>query len=437
MNATTLFNRNRATLKLLFVGGLSLTMLIPLIMVRSIISERQRMQSSAEQTITSRWGGSQVVSGLVAVTNTAVVHNDDRSLGKRSQWRANVLSELSIAVSLNTEQRYLGIYEVPVYTALVKVRGRIDWAKLDSLQPEGDLVFWLPIGDVRGVREVSMLRIGDIEIPARPLSVAANNNTGLQFTLAAAERNQVDADYSLELKLAGSQSLLFLPLADTTRVNLESDWPHPEFVGQFLPADRTIDADGSRASWQLLGLNRPYGDHWVMSEMAYHQLSAAGFGMRLEIPVDGFQRNERSVKYGFLFITLTFFTLFLFEVMTGRSLHPVPYVLTGSALAVFYLVLLALSEYLPFARAFLLAACLLVAIVTPYTGAVLGKRLRGYLVGVMMSVTYALLYVLVSAQHLSLLLGSLALLTAIAGLMFLTRKVDWYSYGSTDPTLEG
>jgi inner membrane protein len=211
-----------------------------------------------------------------------------------------------------------------------------------------------------------------------------------------------------------------------------SDWPHPEFIGQFLPVERTIEADGIQASWQLLGLNRPYGDHWVMAEMTSHQLNSAGFGMRLETPVDGFQRSERSVKYGFLFITLTFFTLFLFEVMTGRPLHPVPYVLTGAAMAVFYLVLLALSEYLSFSGAFMLAAALLVLIVTPYTGAVLGGRRRGYLVGAMMSITYGLLYVLVSAQHLSLLLGSLALLTAIAGLMFLTRNVDWYNYGGSD-----
>jgi inner membrane protein len=117
--------------------------------------------------------------------------------------------------------------------------------------------------------------------------------------------------------------------------------------------------------------------------------------------------------------------------MTGRPLHPVPYVLTGAALAVFYLVLLALSEYLPFSAAFALAAGLLVIIVTPYMGAVLGNRRHGYGVGIMMSMTYSLLYVLVTAQHAALLLGSLALLTAIAVLMFLTRNVDWYDYGFT------
>ena len=129
------------------------------------------------------------------------------------------------------------------------------------------------------------------------------------------------------------------------------------------------------------------------------------------------------------------FTLFLFEVMTGRPLHPVPYVLTGAALAVFYLVLLALSEYLSFHAAYAVAAVGLVLIVTPYTSAVLGGRRRGILVGAMLSFTYGLLFVLVSAQHLSLLFGSITLLMAIAGLMYLTREVDWYDYDADIATL--
>jgi inner membrane protein len=432
MNTANLLTRNRATLKLMFVAVLSLSVLIPLFMVRSIILERQGLQMAAEQIIADRWGRSQHVGGLVALINSPVVLADKRSMERGQQWRANVLPALDISVNMTTEKRYLGIYEVPVYSSRIQIKGRLNWAMLDHLQSDGDLLFWLPLSDVRGVRKVSPLTIGSLQIPAKPLSVTADINTGLQFTLSSADRHDLAQDYSLELELSGSQSLQFLPLADTTRVHLESDWPHPEFVGQFLPVERSIEADGVQAVWQLLGLNRPYGDHWIMSEIPSHFLNTAGFGMRLDIPVDRFQRNERSVKYGFLFITLTFFTLFLFEVMTGCPLHPVPYVLTGAALVVFYLVLLALSEYLSFAGSFLIAASLLVLIVTPYTGTVLGARRRGYLAGAMMSITYVLLYVLVSSQHLSLLLGSLALLAAIASLMYLTRNVDWYDYGGSE-----
>jgi inner membrane protein len=407
-------------------------MLIPLSMIRAVIAERQELQQKAEQTIADRWGGGQGIGGLVAVTSTPIARTDDRSYTTAEQWTASVLTNLSINARLTTEVRYLGIYEVPVYTARIKIDGHIDQAMLDSLPARGDILFWLPLQDVRGVREVSRLSIAGLEIAADPLSVAVDKNSGLQFLLPASRRDQLVGDYSLELKLAGSGSLVFLPLADTSHVTLESDWPHPEFIGQFLPHERTIDANGSMASWQLLGLNRRFGDQWPMSELAVQQIDNASFGMRLETPVDGYQRNERSVKYGLLFIALTFFTLFLFEVMTGRSLHPVPYVLTGAALAVFYLVLLALSEYFSFLTAYLTAAVLLVLIVTPYTGVILGGKSRGYLVGGMMSVTYALLFVLVSSRHLSLLLGSLALLLAIAGLMYLTRNVDWYHYGDSE-----
>ena len=430
MDTSKLFAHNRATLKLLFVGLLSLVMLIPLFMIGSVVRDRQMLQAEAESTIANRWGGVQTVGGLVALVPKQVTVSDPRQISTQVEWQARVLTNLEIAADLVTEHRNIGIYEAPVYTTLITVSGHVDWPLMNELQPAGDLIFWLPLSDVRGVREISELQLDGLEITAIPLNVQSESLSGLQFTISAGDRKQRSDEvrYRLQLKLAGSGSLQFLPLADTTQVRLAADWPHPEFIGQFLPVERTVADTGTRARWQLLGLNRPYGDQWPLAGMNFEQMRNAAFGMRLETPVDGYQRSERSVKYGFLFITLTFFTLFLFEVMTGRPLHPVPYVLTGAALSVFYLVLLALSEYLPFAGALVLAAGLLVGMVTPYMGVVLRERRHGYRVGAMMALTYALLYVLVTAQHAALLLGSLALLMAIATLMFLTRDVDWYGY---------
>jgi len=433
MNVSTLLHRNQATLKLAFVALLSLAMLIPLMMVRSIISERLNMQLTARQTIADRWGGTQYVGGLVALTRVQTKEAATRGMDVQTRWQAGVLPELNMDAELTTEWRNLGIYDLPVYTARISVSGRIDWAAINASQPTGDLLLWLPLSDVRGVREVSLLKLDHLQLGAEPLGVDTIAAHGLQFTLPETERGKLvtteQTAYRVDLVLAGSNALLFLPLADTTRVSLKADWPHPEFVGQFLPFERMIGAN-TTASWNLLGLNRPFGNQWMVGDLPMQQIQMSGFGMRLETPVDIYQRSERAVKYGFLFISLTFFTLFLFEVTTSRPLHPVPYVLTGAALAVFYLVLLALSEYLSFSAAFATAAGLLVGIVTPYTAAVLGRRVHGLLMGVMLGVTYGLLYVLVSAQHAALLLGSLSLLTAIASLMYLTRKIDWYAYGS-------
>lgn len=420
---------NRATLKLVFIGFLSLTMLIPLVMVYNIITDRQNMQSSAQQTIASRWGGAQTVGGLVALSRSEMVVTTDRRQAKQLAWHANVLPSLSIVARMKTEIRYLGIYDIPVYTTQINISGHIDWSRFDEEQATDDLVFWLPLGDVRGVREVSTLKLEGLEIPAKPLQTGTGSSTGLQFTLPAGDREKAGDQYELDIKLAGSESLMFLPLADTTQVTMDSSWPHPEFVGQFLPIERSISADGVKANWQMLGLNRPFGDRWQLDQLPIEQLNLSAFGMRLETPVDVYQQSERSVKYGFLFIALTFLVMFLFEVMTDRPVHPVSYVLTGAALSVFYLVLLALSEYLSFGFAFMLAAGLLLIIVTPYASAVLGGKKHGLLLGGMLLLTYLLLYVLVSAQHAALLLGSFSLLAAIAALMFLTRTVDWYAYG--------
>ncbi|NND57080.1 MAG: hypothetical protein HKN57_07500, partial [Xanthomonadales bacterium] len=310
MDTSMLFVRNRATLKLLFVGLLSLSMLVPLSMIGSVVRDRQTLQTKAENTIANRWGGVQTIGGLVALLQRPVMLTDARQSRTQTAWSARVLTDLEVTADLVTEHRYLGIYEAPVYTARLAISGLIDWTLLEQLQPEGDLVFWLPLSDVRGVRQVSALTLDGLKIDAMPLSTHSDRISGLQFTIAAKDRKHrsADARYLLELQLAGSGSLQFLPMADTTQVDLAADWPHPEFIGQFLPAERSVADAGTRARWQLLGLNRPYGDQWPVADMSFDQLRDAAFGMRLETPVDGYQRSERSVKYGFLFITLTFFT---------------------------------------------------------------------------------------------------------------------------------
>ena len=341
MNTPELLTHNRATLKLLFVAILSLAMLIPLYMVRSIVSERQTMQAEAQSVIASRWGGPQSIGGLVALTSAPSRPLPGGDSKRRQLWRASVLGELRIETRMEAQHRRLGIYDVPVYTAQIAIEGSLDWSRLNAFQPQESLLLWLPLSDVRGVREISSLKIGAIELPAKPLSVHDKVISGLQFVVSPEQRHALEAsgasEYRLEINLAGSDALVFLPLADTTQVTLGADWPHPEFVGQYLPAERSISDDGTAATWQLLGLNRPFGDRWTVTDMPFHELRKSGFGMRMETPVDRYQRSERSVKYGFLFISLTFFTLFLFEVLTGRPLHPVPYVLTGAALAIFYL----------------------------------------------------------------------------------------------------
>ncbi len=416
------------SLKLAFVLFLSFLMLVPLVLVQDLISEREGRQHEAKHRIASRWGHQQSIAGPVLLFPRMYEQKTERGLRSRERLMALVPDVLDIRVTQQTEVRYLGMYEAPVYLTDINISGELDWRLLRQYQPVGPIRFWVPVTDVRGLRAAGHLRIGQQELPAEPLAAAGESYSGLQFSLPDPDGADGKQAFSLSLRLAGSEALYFLPLAERISAAVDSDWQDPEFVGEYLPVHRQIGADGTQASWQLLGLNRSFASHWWVDEMPMARLQQSAFGMRLEIPVDIYQQNERSAKYGVLFIALTFLGLFLFEVIYRSPLHPIQYGLCGAALAIFYVLLLALSEHLGFGSAYLIAAAALVSILGGYCKVVLKSAAKGLTVAGLIGATYALLYFLIVAEQYSLLFGSIALLAVIAAIMYFTRDINWYRY---------
>src|SRR5678815_1024916 len=207
-------------------------------------------------------------------------------------------------------------------------------------------------------------------------------------------------------------------------------WPDPSFDGAFLPAERKVGAGGFDARWQVLDLNRSYGQHWQQDDRQHVDIASAAFGVTLYQPASVYQQNERAGKYGILFIALTFVSFFLFEILRKLRVHPVQYLLVGLALSTFYIVLLALSEQIGFAFAYLAAAIAVVVLVGGYAASVLRARRAGLTLGATLAIVYGLLYGLVVSEEYSLLMGAIALLAVVAVLMYLTRKVDWYAYAA-------
>jgi inner membrane protein len=236
--------------------------------------------------------------------------------------------------------------------------------------------------------------------------------------------------FAFELTVAGSERFAALPAARQTEAHVDGAWPDPGFDGAFVPAERRIDANGFRADWQVLDLNRPVPQHWSSLEAASVDLLGSAFGVNLVRPANAYQQNVRAGKYGLLFIALTFVAFFLFEVLRGLRVHPVQYLLVGAALCTFYLVLLALSEHVGFGIAYAAAAGVTALIVGGYAAAILAQRRAGLALGGMLALVYALLYGLVRSEDYALLMGSLAMLATVVALMALTRRVDWYAAGS-------
>ena len=429
-----------ATFKVLGIALLALLMLIPLAQVNGLIGEREGRAREATQHIAERWGAQQLLGApvlVVPVWRQVLREKDDAK--REKEWVTAeeieyVLADrASITGKLAPELRSYGIFQTAIYTAEMSVDGRFRSADIAALSTGGAEPQWpraelrLPIADVRGIRRVSVLHFGDRELAFGPAAegVATIGAISAPAPLDPAKWSETIA-FSLTLTLAGTERFAALPLARETNVHVTCSWPDPGFDGAFLPASRRVDATGFEADWQVLDLNRRFAQHWREGDSP-EALSGSGFGITLTQPAGAYQQNVRAGKYGVLFIALTFVAFFLFEVLRGLRVHPVQYLLVGLALCTFYVVLLALSEQIGFGLAYAIAAACVVTMVGGYAAVVLVARRAGLMLGALLALIYALLYGLVASEDYALLMGSMALLAAVAGLMYLTRRVDWYA----------
>lgn len=427
-----------ATAKILGIAALALLMLIPLAQVEQLIGERSARASDAAMQIAQRWGAAQQVGGpVLAVPVRRTVMRGERPV-MVEEIGYLLPDRVSFHARLAPELRSYGMYSSVVYLAQLRVEGRFDEADFGLLAAADGTPQWerarllVPINDVHGIRSASLLEIGARKQAFAPSDGKIGGTATIAAPLAWPPSGVVDGKlpFAFELSLAGSERLALLPLARSTDAHVEGAWADPGFDGAFLPAARRVDVNGFSADWQVLDLNRSIAQHWRQSEDSGLVMSVSDFGVSLARPANPYQRNMRAGKFGVLFVALVFAAFFLFEVLRGLRVHPVQYLLIGAALCTFYVVLLALSEQVGFSIAYAAAALVSVVLIGVYAGSILRQRRAGLGLAGLIAFVYALLYGLVSSEDYALLMGSFALLAAVAALMVLTRKVDWYAMGS-------
>lgn len=432
------FHRS-ATLKLLGVGFLALLMAIPLSMLDDLRREREGRRGEAEQALAASYGDAQRV-GAPLLRVPVEVHEtrSDGVVVPHRYWRYLMPDRVDAEAVLTIDRRRRGIFELPVYQADVTLAttfsqpraalgafdGEVAWS-------QAELVFG--VADPRGLRRIAP-DFEEVEA-ARTESLGEGPGGLSMFRLAQVDLAQRDTPVvgQLQLGLAGSRRFDWLPLAREYRAHLSAPWPDPNFSGAFSPTRSRIDANASEAAWQVLEFNRNLPAVFAGGEIDAAQMSAQAFGVGLYEPGDVYQRNERTLKYGLLVIALSFGVFFLFETLAKLRLHPVQYLLVGTALATFFLVLLAASEHVRFGIAYLMASVVLIAMIAGYAGAVLRRPRHGALIASWLALLYATLYVLVGAEDYALLAGSGLVLALIAATMYLTRRIDWYAFGAPVP----
>ena len=373
----------------------------------------------------------------------------------------DVVQELSLApeaVDLTTaikpERRKRSIYEAVVYDAQVSGKARFafppDLARLsvtpaDMMLDRAELRFGL--SDPRGLGANPRVVADGKALRLQPGGGSSSSGRGFFAWIDANGLNARPLDVDFAYDFRGNASLALAPQAGDTRWTVRSTWPHPSFAGDFLPAQRSVSDKGFEANYRIgnlalgrslvstgaAGSSKPTPE--PVGEYSRTAVDSNGASISLIQPVDLYSQVNRATKYGFLFIGFTFLTLLMFDVIAGIRISPVEYLLMGAALVLFFVLLLAFAEVIGFAPAYVLASAAIAGLNTAYSAAVLKSWRRAGLIGGLLVALYAVLYILLNLEAYSLLIGSLLLFAALAGVMYATRRIDWSAAGASENRL--
>lgn len=416
-------------------------MTIPLGMVTDVVSERSRLYSSVVHDIANTWGHQQNISGPVLIvpytekfiTEKVITDKEgnERKIDKTTytQRTAIVLPEkLSIKGDLKGEHRQRSIYKSLVYRADVALSGSFIRPNIEALSSHIDKIHWdkawfsLGISDTRAINKVSTLQWNTLKTDFEPGTRIVNIiKNGFHAPLVI-DQETSSYTFSLKLNIKGSQGFYFKPFGKTTNVSLSSDWPHPSFQGNVLPDEHRITKNGFNAHWSIPHLARNYPQLWTL-EVQKFDTNEFKAGVNLFESVSLYSQITRAIKYGILFLLLTYITFLIFELGINHRLHIVQYGMIGLALSMFYLTLLSVAEHADFLNAYLAAAALIITMITLYAYAAIRSIGRTALIAILLVGLYSILYSLLNLEDYALLVGTILLLTILAIMMYFTRNI--------------
>ncbi len=436
-------------LKIGIIGFLMLILMIPAHMIHSLIGERKNTQIQAVTDINKIWGKSQMIIGPILV----IPYEETSIIKKETVVNTRFLyifpDSLKMSGEISPSIRKLGIFESIVNKTSLQVSGNFAGTNQFPSGIRSSNILWknsfitLSLSSLRSLQEDVTLKWDNTSLNVAYLKDMMSEKMenawtplkgeSLYIPVDLSNTAQNSHDFSLELKFNSSEELSFTPTAVKMDVSLLSSWDSPRFFGDY-PALHTISKKGFQADWQIRQEVGKDFDTLLdkitdngQSRYDNHYNGIPTFGVELIKAVDVYQSANRSIKYAALFILLTFVAYFLFEVVLKLKIHPLQYLLVGCGLSLFYLMLLALSEHISFGVAYVLSSIGIVGLITGYSHSILKQGKRALLLGGLLSGLYIYLYILLRAEDFALLMGSLGLFIILGFIMFITRKINWYT----------
>ena len=427
--------------KLIVVCGLALLMTIPAFFVGGLVDDRTKMAADVIREISGHVGGQQTFLGPTLAIPYTIPPQSQGHVTRQGMYLV-FPARASAVIKTVTEERRRSLFKVPVFQADLKLDAAFDLTGVPAAAPLGTELDWsraeivVGVSDARGALADAVLTMGGRSLTLVPAAIAESISMGgdqsqhLKLTLFGAKAEGITSpntqfNVSTALRFSGAQRIAILAYGKTTHLSIQGDWPSPGFDGGFLPISRSVSANGFSADWSI-----PFIARGVRAEGtgdSVNGLDATALGVSFIEVADPYQSVNRSLKYVLLFLGLLFLSYFIFEVTTGKRVHPAQYLLVGIAQIIFYLLLLSLAERIGFDLGFLVAGAATVILLSANAGWIFRTRTQGIRALAVFTLLYGLIYMLLRLEDNALLVGAIASFAAVAGAMYFTRFIDWYS----------
>lgn len=436
--------------KFIFISFLLLILLIPLSMIKDIINERQSLKQGVMNEVAGTWGFEQNVGAIILTVPYEVFWQEkeeyyvgnnlqSRLVQKKSMHYKHFLpEEIKIKANVEVEERKRSIYKVPLYTSDIFIEGYFPQISEEDFLGKEKKVLWhdafinLGISDLNGIRESINVNWNNQNLAFIP----SENKNLFPSSVEAKLKDKIEGNtqyhFSTSLRLAGSFSINFFPLGKITEVKMKSNWSHPSFKGADLPQNHEITDQGFQANWKKLYLARNFPQNWVDQEIEFNKVRQSSFGVELFQPVGIYHKATRACKYGILFILLTFLFFFLIEIMNENKVHPFQYLLVGLGLALFYILVISLSEHISFGSAYLISAIANISLIVLFAKKIFSKGKAVLILLGSLSSLYIFLYVLLQLIDYALVIGSWGLFLILALVMYASTRINWQRLGQKD-----
>jgi inner membrane protein len=421
---------NKILIKGAITAGLIGIMMIPTVFISDLVKERQERNESVVKEVDSRWATAQTLTGpYIYLPYKKLVMDATNKPALVTSHLVIIPDNKQVNGRIDHELRERSIYKVLLYRASVSDQGNFVFQLPKDIT--ADQVQWTDakicfgISDFKGIEEKLVIRYNgsDNELsPGLPSNDIADKGLSAPISIVASDMGK-PLNYQINLKIKGSEMLHFVPLSGNSHYSLESSWPNPSFDGNNLPSERTVNKNGFTAAWNFNKANLPFGI--VLTDFKFDE-SGLAFGVTMVQPADQYAKTNRSIKYAILIIGLTFSLFFIIELMQRKPIHPVQYVLIGLALVIFYSLLLAISEFVEFDYAYLIASLGTIILIGLYAKSHFKSWKSSGIFSGVLTLLYGFIFILIRLEDTALLVGSIGLFIILALTMYASKKVNWY-----------